>query len=278
MASTSQMRVTTVEPQAAVSDQLPPSNLWRCTVCDREMQHVSKADHLAGKAHARELKFVGPLSPIVPSHASSTVVSGATVAQNTKPKNHRAPNTNENPQPTSWTCPSCDNVFSLKQKTSHSCAYSIPKSSGPLDNFFRSYPSFHYDASTPPATSFNSLRDHLAKLYKWPHKCSERDRLWGRYQDALTEEFNLLFGVKDDLDAWHALCRAVRIEPLPTTCKDCRWVRTLKLFYPITRKSMQSAKALANSPSAVVMSISSISSNGAATVANTSRFSAQLRN
>lgn len=240
MASTSHLRVTTVEPQTAVLDQLPASKLWRCTLCDREMQYVSKADHLAGKAHARELKFVGPLSPIVSSHASSTVVSGATVAQNTKPKKRREQNTTENPQPTSWTCPSCDDVFSLKQKASHSCANSISKSLvpliyGPLDNFFRSYPTFHYNASLPPATSFHSLRDHLAKLHKWPRKFSERDRLWERYQDVLTEEFNLWFGVKDDLDAWHALCRAVRVNPLPTTYKECRSVRTLKLFYPITK-------------------------------------------
>lgn len=238
MSSTSHPWKTTVEPQAAVLDQLPASKLWRCTVCDREMQYVSKADHLAGKAHARELKLVGPTSPPVTSHPSSTVVLGATVAQHTKPKKRGAPNTIENSQSTSWTCPSCNGVFSLKQKASHSCAGSIPKSSGPLDNFFRSYPSFHYNASTPPATSFKSLEDYLAKLYKWPEESPERKRLWKRYQDALTAEFNLLFGVKDDLDAWHALCRAVRVNPLPTTCKECRSVRTLKLFYPNHKKKV----------------------------------------
>lgn len=276
MSSTNHLRKSTVEPQAALLDQLPASKLWRCTVCDREMQHVSKVDHLAGKSHAQELKLVGQSNPIMESYASSTTVSGATVAQHTKPKKREAPNTTENPQPTLWTCPSCDGVFPLKQKASHSCAISIPNSSGPLDNFFRSYPSFNYNASKPPATSFKSLEDYLTKLRKWRKKSPERQRLWEQYQDALTEEFNLLFGVKNDLDAWHALCRAVRINPLPTTCKECRSVRILKLFYPITKKkSKQSAKALANSPCVVVMSISSISSNGAATVANSSRFSAQ---
>lgn len=231
MAAAINLQETTVEPQTAVLAQISGSKLWRCTLCNREMPHVSKADHLAGRAHARELKLVGPLSPIAPSHASSTVVAGTTVAHNAKSKKRQTANTTDNPQPTSWTCPSCDDVFSLKQKASHSCAGSISKSSipltyGPLDKFFRSYPSFHYNASTPPATSFNSLRIHLAKLHKWPRGSSERDRLWEKYQNVLTEEFNLLFGVQDDLDAWHSLCRAVRVDPLPTSCKECRSVRT----------------------------------------------------
>lgn len=231
MASTSSLQETTVEPQTAALAQLSGSKLWRCTLCNREMQHVSKADHLAGRAHARKLKLAGPLNPIVPSHASSTVVPGTTVAHSTKPKKGQTANPPDNPQPTSWACPSCDNVFSLQQKASHSCAGFISKSSipltyGPLDKFFRSYPSFHYKASTPPATSFNSLRNHLAKLHKWPQRSSERDNLWQQYQDVLTEEFNLLFGVQDDLDAWHSLCRAVRVDPLPETCKECRSVRT----------------------------------------------------
>lgn len=236
MASTSHLRETSAEPQAAVLDQLPESKLWRCAVCNREMQYVSKADHLAGKAHAREQKLVGPLSPIVPSHASSKVL-------NTKQTKRRAPNTTENPQRKLWTCPSCHNVFSFKQKASHFCADPIPKSLiplnyTPLDNFFRSYPSFHYNASTPSAVSFNSLRDHLVKLHKWHQGSSERDRLWERYQDVLTEEFNLWFGVKDDLEAWQTLCRAMRVNPLPKTCKGCRSVRTLKFFYPITEKKV----------------------------------------
>lgn len=230
--------------------QLSGSKLWRCTLCNREMQDVSKADHLAGKGHARKMKLFGPSSPIVPSHASSTVISGTTVVvRNAKPKKCQTPNITDSSQPTSWTCPSCGEAFSLKQKTSHSCAGSIPSKSsnplsyGPLDNFFRSYPSYHYNASTPPAASFNALRNHLAKLHKWPHRSSERDRLWEQYQDVLTEEFNLLFGVQDDLNAWHSLCRAVRVDPLPTTCKECRSVRTLRLLsiHPFKR-NMQSTK------------------------------------
>lgn len=229
MASASNPQESTVEPHAALSTHLPGPKLWRCTLCNREMQSVSKADHLAGKAHARELKL---------SHASSTVVSGTTVVHKTPSKKRQTANNTKNPQQKSWTCPSCHAVVSLKQKASHPCSF-IPKSStagidGPLDNFFHSYPSFHYNASTPPSTSFNSLRTHLTKRHRWPPKCREHDELWEQYQDALTEEFNLLFGVQNDLDAWHSLCRAVRIDPLPTTCKDCRSVRTLQ--FPIQNK------------------------------------------
>ncbi|KAF1963906.1 hypothetical protein BU23DRAFT_440867, partial [Bimuria novae-zelandiae CBS 107.79] len=40
-------------------------------------------------------------------------------------------------------------------------------------------------------------------------------------QKALTEEFDLWFGSEDDLEAWHALCCAVGISPLPTSCESC---------------------------------------------------------
>lgn len=150
MASVSNLQETTVRPH------LPGSKLWRCTLCNRDMQDISKANHLAGKAHARVLKSGGLSSLIGPSHHA---------------------------------------VVPLQQKASLSRASFLPSSpttvtDGPLDNFFHSYPSFHYKASTPPATSFNSLRNHLAERHRWPRDSSERNELWERYQDALTQEFN----------------------------------------------------------------------------------------
>ena len=32
------------------------------------------------------------------------------------------------------------------------------------------------------------------------------------------------YGAENDLTAWHALCRAIGIEPLPTTCGKCEEV------------------------------------------------------
>lgn len=86
MAAAINLQETTVEPQTAVLAQISGFKLWRYTFCNGEMLHVSKADHFAERANARELKLVGPLSPVVPSHASSRVVAGTTVAHNAKSK------------------------------------------------------------------------------------------------------------------------------------------------------------------------------------------------
>lgn len=90
----------------------------------------------------------------------------------------------------------------------------------PLDRFFLSYPSFIYDRSLPPAESFHRLRNHQ----RWRRGSLESDEGWDKYQKALNEEFRLWYGAENDLDAWHALCRAIGITPLPPTCKGCEKV------------------------------------------------------
>ncbi|KAL9117230.1 MAG: hypothetical protein Q9187_006235 [Circinaria calcarea] len=181
----------------AVTVSAPPGAVpWTCTLCNRKMQAISRVDHLAGKAHAR--KLIPEISTVlVPLHVNSTI-SGTPEANKTKGKRIAKSNLAANRLLQSWT------------------------SDGPLDNFFHSHHSFHYDASTPPAISFESLQSHLQKRHKWSRGGPECKELWHRYQTALTQEFNLWFGVEDDLNAWHSLCRAVRITPLPTTCELCR--------------------------------------------------------
>ena len=36
------------------------------------------------------------------------------------------------------------------------------------------------------------------------------------------------YGAESDLAAWHALCRAVDVEPLPRTCELCEEVEAIK--------------------------------------------------
>lgn len=180
--------------------------LWICKVCDRMMHESSKSDHLAGKAHAKSLMSE---SLVLPDHL------------------HDIPTKAVMPIKETWICPSCKAVFAIPEKAHHHCSSSKSKPSaidGPLDEFFRFYPSFTYDASAPPATSFGLLRRHLRQRYGWAHESPESDDLWRSYQAALTHEFNLLFGVEDDLNAWQSLCRAVRILPLPNTIELCRSV------------------------------------------------------
>ena len=228
--------------------------LWICKVCDRIMHENSKSDHLAGKAHAQKLVFESSILPTPPYEISTKPVI---------------------PIQTTLTCPSCKAVFTIHEKPYHRCSSSESKPSavdGPLDRFFHFYPSFHYDPSAPPATSFRLLQNHLQQRHRWARKSPENDKLWCNYQAALTKEFNLWFSVEDDLEAWQSLCRAVRISPLPTTIVLCRSVgRPIDFF---------SRATCANAwfrPFAVAMSTSLILLNGDAAVTTMSRPSPQLR-
>ena len=47
---------------------------------------------------------------------------------------------------------------------------------------------------------------------------------WNRYQDALASELRKWYGAENDMAAWHALCRAIGVKPLPRTCEQCEEV------------------------------------------------------
>ncbi len=229
--------------------------LWICKACDRMMHEGSKSDHLAGKAHAQKLMSE---SSVLPDRQHDSSIKPVMPIKQT------------------WTCPTCKDVFAIHEKTYHRCSSSGSEPSaidGPLDKFFRFYPSFCYDPSTPPATSFGLLRKHLRQRFGWPHNSPKNDELWRSYQAALTQEFNLWFGIEDDLDAWQSLCRAVRILPLPTTIVLCRSVG--RPTDPFSRSTCANAWLR---PFAVAMSTSLISLNGDAAVATMSTFFPQSRN
>lgn len=94
----------------------------------------------------------------------------------------------------------------------------------PLDDFFRSFPNFDYDPSLPPATSYANLRSHKW----WRRGDAALDGAWKRYQAALESELLFWYGAENDLNAWHTLCRAMGIEPLPQTCWQCKKVGRLQ--------------------------------------------------
>jgi hypothetical protein len=131
-----------------------------------------------------------------------------------------------------WTCPHCKTVLAIHKKAAHDCIPpqpSIRARAGPLDHFFRSFSSFPYDNTEPPAASFQILLVGLKKWHNWdvkdPNTWKEyREQVSEEYQKALTREFNLWFGTEDSLESWHALCRAVGVQPPPLTCEECRWV------------------------------------------------------
>ncbi|TGO46781.1 hypothetical protein BCON_0308g00110 [Botryotinia convoluta] len=114
-------------------------------------------------------------------------------------------------------CDDCDQSFDSEEaldqhfRDSHIHQQDIKT---PLDVFFCSFPTFNYDRSLPPATSYASLQRHE----RWHRNSAMSDDAWAGYQLALESELRMWYGAEDDLTAWHALCRAIGIEPLPNTC------------------------------------------------------------
>lgn len=91
----------------------------------------------------------------------------------------------------------------------------------PLDAFFRSFPTFAYNSTLLPNESYKKLKSHMG----WHHNDVAGQEAWRGYQNALAAEVDMWFGAQDDLTAWHALCRAIGIQPLPETCAQGRQVR-----------------------------------------------------
>lgn len=120
----------------------------------------------------------------------------------------------------SYSCGLCNRTFisnealqmHVKDSPTHN---SLPGT--PLNRFFQSFPGFSYNPNLPPPESYARLQ----KFYGWRHNSPESREAWDRYQNALREEFNMWFGSEEDLGSWHALCRAVRISPLPNTLLGC---------------------------------------------------------
>ena len=90
----------------------------------------------------------------------------------------------------------------------------------PLDVFFRSFRTFEYDPSLPPATCYAYLREHEG----WRRGEAASDDAWNRYHDALGSGIRMWYGAENNLAAWQALCRAMGVEPLPRTCEQCEEV------------------------------------------------------
>lgn len=125
----------------------------------------------------------------------------------------------------SFNCELCNRSFgsqdALDQHIQYSKAHIAPTST-PLDKFFRSFPSFRYNPKLPPSESYAQLREFCG----WEKENPDGEKAWKKYQSALEAEVKMWFGAEDDLDAWHSLCRAIGIEPLPETCKQAVRVST----------------------------------------------------
>ncbi|KAK0716267.1 hypothetical protein B0H67DRAFT_488228 [Lasiosphaeris hirsuta] len=104
-----------------------------------------------------------------------------------------------------------------KESTTNTTTITTTATDTPLDKFFLSFPSFAYNPSLSPTTSYGLLRKHMG----WPKDSAKGGRARERYNDALVDEINVWFGSEHDLRSWHTLCRAIGIQEVPHTIDEC---------------------------------------------------------
>lgn len=109
----------------------------------------------------------------------------------------------------------------------------------PLFAFFSQFADFEYTQHSHPSDAFNDLvdvDDIWRPIYETKYLLVEA------YRDALTQEFNELFGTEvDDLTLWQNLCRRIGLD-VPTTMKKCRQVHyQYDFLYPSPLMRLHSA-------------------------------------
>ena len=72
--------------------------------------------------------------------------------------------------------------------------------------------------------AYCTLYANLREYQGWRRGSAVSNDAWNRYQDALQSELHMWYGAENDLTAWHALCRAIGVKPLPKTCEQCEQV------------------------------------------------------
>lgn len=91
----------------------------------------------------------------------------------------------------------------------------------PIDLFFANYVDFDYNPRNAPSDEMVRLQ----RCYNWERNDPEASEAWSEYRQALVLEFEAWYGTdNDNLSAWHSLCRALQVYPLPTTCAGCQQV------------------------------------------------------
>ncbi|TDL15743.1 hypothetical protein BD410DRAFT_902445 [Rickenella mellea] len=89
-----------------------------------------------------------------------------------------------------------------------------------LDEFFARYNQFtSYNPSAPAISEFYRLCD----FFGWKKDSSKRKKARERFRDALTQEFNEIYGTDAHrLPSWQALCRILDISPIPDDLEVCQ--------------------------------------------------------
>ncbi|KAI0064499.1 hypothetical protein BV25DRAFT_1822857 [Artomyces pyxidatus] len=103
-------------------------------------------------------------------------------------------------------------------QSSHASAFGDTEESS-LEAFFALYPGFHYDTSASPNTEFG----RLCRFNRWGRNNEEeRTKAYNAFRDALTQQFNAIYGTDvNDIHSWHLLCSVLGIAP-PEGLEACR--------------------------------------------------------
>jgi hypothetical protein len=175
------------------------SSIWTCNICYIDMPVAYGPYHLVEANHINRL--LARLSNSTVCIVNNSTSNSSTLYGRMEEEYALAYPKNSAP------------VSTLNEPT-------LAHSHSPIDEFFESFPSFKYDPSLTPSTSYGDLQKHQ----KWLPKSLESKENWESYQRALRREFNGWFCAGDELQAWHSLCRAIGINPLPKTPEECKVV------------------------------------------------------
>lgn len=93
-----------------------------------------------------------------------------------------------------------------------------------IESFFAQYPAFDYCKEDPIVEEFCQMCDYFG----WDREGGEKKAAQFVFKTAMILTFNALYGTDiNDIRAWHKLCVALDIVPLPNGLKACRNVSCL---------------------------------------------------
>ncbi|KAL5866283.1 hypothetical protein ACKVWL_011565 [Pyricularia oryzae] len=204
------------------------SSLFTCSICDRSFnsEEVLQQHIRDSPAHNNNQSLAQALPHVEESPAGCDLCNREFKSDDALQQHIR----DSQAHAASFDCVLCNREFNsneglqqhLLNSVTHHRRQQQPRT--PLDQFFLSFTTFEHDPSEPPAASFDRLRRHQG----WRRGDADSDDAWDRYQAALESELRMWYDSGNSLAAWHALCRAIGVYPLPQTCEMCeRAVRSI---------------------------------------------------
>lgn len=100
-----------------------------------------------------------------------------------------------------------------------------------IEAFFLNYPHFDYNRSKPAMGEFY----RMCRVYRWKDTDEAKNEARQGIKDALTQQFNLIYGTdENDLCAWQNLCRVLQHPNVPEDLELCRKV-SLPMYLRVSR-------------------------------------------